>query len=124
MRRKWRDAMPKGATMSTSKAAVGYDYVNKLFLLERKFAKMKNEERKNARQAMEARLLDAYWLWLKTLEPTPGSKLAEAVTYARTSKRRYAHFSSTGMWKSQTTRRKTPFVPLLLGERTGCFPTR
>ena len=36
MRRAWRDAMPKGATMENSKAAVGYNYCNKLFALERK----------------------------------------------------------------------------------------
>lgn len=83
MRRKWRDAMPKGATMENSKAAVGYDYVNKLFLWERKFSKKPDEERKYARQAMEGPLLDAYWLWLKALDPMPGSKLEEAVTYAR-----------------------------------------
>lgn len=83
MRRKWRDAMPKGATMENSKAAVGYDYVNKLFLWERKFSGKPDEERKFARQAMEEPLLDAYWLWLKTLDPMPGSKLEEAVTYAR-----------------------------------------
>ena len=36
---------------------------------------------------MEAEpLLEAYWWWVNTLEPTPGSKLAEAVTYARNQK--------------------------------------
>ncbi|WP_455560184.1 IS66 family transposase, partial [Agathobaculum hominis] len=29
MRRKWREAMPKGATTATSQAAVGYEYCNK-----------------------------------------------------------------------------------------------
>ena len=82
MRRKWREAMPRGATMQTSQAAVGYNYCNKLFALEKKFANMSEQNRKFARQAEAEPLLDAYWLWLKTLEPVPGSKLEEAVTYA------------------------------------------
>ena len=121
MRRKWRDAMPKGATMSTSKAAVGYDYVNKLFLLERKFAKMKNEERKNARQAMEAPLLDAYWLWLKTLEPTPGSKLAEAVTYARNQQAALCAFLEHGDVEISNNAAENAIRPFAVGRKNWLF---
>ena len=74
--------MPKGATTTTSKAAVGFEYCNKLFALEKKFSKMSDDVRKTARQVKAEPLLEAYWLWLKTLDPTPGSKLAEAVAYA------------------------------------------
>ena len=35
-RRKWREAMPDGATVKTSKAAVGYRYCTKLFALDGK----------------------------------------------------------------------------------------
>ena len=82
MRRKWREAMPKGATMQTSQAAVGYNYCSKLFALEKKFSGLSSENRKLARQVESEPLLEAYWLWLKTLDPVPGSKLEEAVTYA------------------------------------------
>ena len=34
MRRKWREAMPDGATVKTSKAAIGFQYCTKLFSLE------------------------------------------------------------------------------------------
>ena len=37
-RRKWREAMPDGATVKTSKAAVGFQYCNKLFAEERRCA--------------------------------------------------------------------------------------
>lgn len=83
MRRKWREAMPKGAATATSKAAIGYEYCNKLFALEKKFCKMSDSERKTARQVKAEPLLEAYWFWLGTLDPVPGSKLAEAVTYAQ-----------------------------------------
>ncbi len=80
MRRKWREAMPKGTTTATSKAAIGYEYCSKLFALEKKFSEMSDDVRKTARQVKAEPLLEAYWLWLKTLNPVPGSKLAEAVT--------------------------------------------
>ena len=35
--RKWREAMPDGATVKTSKAAVGFRYCTKLFSLEQKY---------------------------------------------------------------------------------------
>ena len=86
MRRKWREAMPKGATKENSKAAVGYDYCNKLFALEKKFSEMSDGVRKTARQVKAEPLLEAYWRWLEKIEPVPGSKLAEAVTYAKNQK--------------------------------------
>lgn len=83
MRRKWREAMPKGATTATSKAAIGYEYCNKLFALERKFETFFPKTRQQARQAQVEPLLDVYWAWVDKLEAEPGSKLGEAVAYAR-----------------------------------------
>ena len=82
MRRKWREAMPKDATTKTFQAAVGYEYCSKLFALEKRFSEMSDSMRKTARQVKAEPLLEAYWLWLKTVDPAAGSKLAEAVTYA------------------------------------------
>ena len=92
MKRKWREAMPKGATTKNSKAAVGYQYCNKLFTLERKFADLNPELKKTARQAAAEPLLDAYWLWLNTLHPEPGSKLVDAVTYAKNQREKLSQF--------------------------------
>ena len=86
MRRKWREAMPKGATTATSKAAVGYEYCNKLAAQEKKFAEFSPERRREARQAWVVPLLDVYWSWVETVDPEPGSKLEEAVIYARNQK--------------------------------------
>jgi len=86
MRHYWREAMPKGATKETSKAAWGYDYCNKLFALEKKFSTLKDEIRKTARQVEAEPLLEAYWWWVEKLDPAPGSKLADAVTYAKNQK--------------------------------------
>ena len=86
VRRKWREAMPKGATMKTSKAAVGYEYCSRLFALERKFADMDNSMRQIARQAEVEPLLEAYWSWLDTIQPESGCKLEDAVRYSKNQK--------------------------------------
>ena len=41
---------------------------------------MSDAVRKTARQAKTEPLLEDYWLWVETLDPVPGSKLAEAVS--------------------------------------------
>ena len=56
-RRKWREAMPDGATVKTSKAAVGYQYCNKLFAEERKCAVYQPKYRQEYRQNRELPLL-------------------------------------------------------------------
>ena len=82
MRRKWREAMPQGATTATSKAAVGYEYCNKLFALERKWADLTPFQREVVRQMKAEPLLDAYWAWVEKLDPAAGRKLEDAVIYA------------------------------------------
>lgn len=78
--------MPKGAATASSKAAIGYEYRDKLFALEKKSSEMSDSVRKTARQVKAGPLLEAYGLWLKTLDPVLGSKLAEAVAYAQNQK--------------------------------------
>ena len=62
MKRKWREAMPKGATVQTSKAAVGYQYCSKLFSLEKKCADFNNKLRKEYRQNFIRPVLEEYVL--------------------------------------------------------------
>ena len=81
-RRKWREAMPEGATVKNSKAAVGFQYCNKLFAQERKCAAYKPKYRQDYRQNKELPLLEEYYAWLKTIHPEKGSKLEEAVRYS------------------------------------------
>ena len=47
--RKWREAMPDGATVKTSKAAIGFRYCTKLFSLEQKYTYADVKARKEHR---------------------------------------------------------------------------
>ena len=76
MKRKWREAMPDGATVKTSKAAVGFRYCNKMFSLEKKCANLNDAYRKEYRQNVILPVLEEYFCWVNTLNPEKGSKLA------------------------------------------------
>ena len=74
--------MPDGATVKTSKAAVGFQYCTKLFSLEKKYIYADNQKRKEYRQNVVWPLLEEYFAWLKTIHPKKGSKLEDAVRYS------------------------------------------
>lgn len=95
-RRKWREAMPEGATVKNSKAAVGFQYCNKLFAQERKCAAYKPKYRQEYRQNKELPLLEEYYAWLKTIHPEKGSKLEEAVRYSLNQKQQLTASLSNG----------------------------
>lgn len=121
MKRKWREAMPSGATTKNSKAAIGYEYCNKLFALERKFADLSDEERKYARQAKAEPLLEAYWLWLKNVHPEKGSKLEEAVTYANNQKEKLSRFLEHGEVPISNNFAENAIRPFVLGRKNWLF---
>ena len=81
-RRKWREAMPDGATEKTSKAAVGYKYCNKLFALDGKYGYPLPKGKYEYRQNVVRPLLEEYFAWLNTVHPEKGSKLEDAVRYS------------------------------------------
>jgi len=113
--------MPKGATTADSKAAVGYEYCNKLFALENKFSEMSSSERKTARQVKAEPLLEAYWLWLKTLDPVPGSKLSEAVTYAQNQKPYLSAFLDHGEVDISNNFAENAIRPFVVGRKNWLF---
>ena len=121
MRRKWREAMPKDATTKTSQAAVGYEYCSKLFALEKKFSEMSDSMRKTARQVKAEPLLEAYWLWLKTVDPAAGSKLAEAVTYALNQKEYLCAFLEHGEVDISNNFAENAIRPFVVGRKNWLF---
>ena len=74
--------MPDGATVKTSKAAVGFRYCTKLFSLEKKYIYADVKARKEYRQNEVLPLLEEYFVWLKSIHPEKGSKLEDAVRYS------------------------------------------
>jgi len=81
MRRKWLEAMPKGATVENSKAAKGYEFCGRIFDVERKLEDLPDAERAVKRQELIKPIIDEYYAWIETIFK-PSGKLKDAVTYA------------------------------------------
>lgn len=120
-RRKWREAMPEGATVKTSKAAVGFQYCNKLFAQERKCAAYKPKYRQEYRQNKELPLLEEYYAWLKTLHPEKGSKLEEAVRYSLNQKQPLTAFLNNGEVPISNNLAENAIRPFTLGRKNWLF---
>ena len=88
--------MPDGATVKTSKAAVGFQYCTKLFSLEKKNGHLDPKKRKEYRQNVVWPLLEEYFAWLKTIHPEKGSKLEDAVRYSLNQKQQLMAFLDYG----------------------------
>ena len=120
-RRKWREAMPDGATVKTSKAAIGFQYCNKLFAEERKCVLYKPEYRKEYRQNRELPLLEEYFAWLNTVHPEKGSKLEEAVRYSINQKQQLCAFLDNGEVPISNNLAENAIRPFTLGRKNWLF---
>ena len=120
-RRKWREAMPDGATVKTSKAAVGFQYCNKLFAEERKCVLYKLEYRKEYRQNRELPLLEEYFVWLNTVHPEKGSKLEDAVRYSLNQKQQLMAFLDYGEVPISNNLAENAIQPFTLGRKNWLF---
>ena len=113
--------MPDGATVKTSKAAVGFQYCSKLFALEKKCAHLKDNFRKEYRQNKIVPVLEEYFCWVNTLDPEKGSKLAEAVTYARNQKTALCAFVEHGNVPISNNLAENAIRPFVVGRKNWLF---
>ena len=90
------DPAPKGATMENFKTAVGYNYCNRLFALERKWKNLNNAQREENRRNRAKKLVDEYFLWVRSVDPVSGSKLEDAVKYALNQEKYLRAFLNNG----------------------------
>lgn len=121
MRRYWRDAMPEGATLENSKAASGYEYCNKIFALERKFQGYTVAQRLSCRKNITAPILEAYWNWIDKLDPDDGSKLKDAVVYARHQKESLCEFMNHGEVEISNNTAENAIRPFVVGRKNWLF---
>lgn len=109
--------MPKSGTLQESTAAVGFDYCNQLFAIERELAQLKPEERKLQRQERSKPVLEAYWMWIETVNVLQGSKLAEAITYSVNQKASLNAFLEDGRIELSNNRAENSIRPFVTGRK-------
>ncbi len=133
VRRKFVDALPsEKELLSTSQAAIGLSYCNKLFALERRYngedehgnriAKPMNpEERCAARQEHSKPVLDAFYAWLEGLTVTGGGNLAKAVQYAKNERKYLYRFLEDGNVPIDNNRAENAIRPFVVGRKNWLF---
>lgn len=121
LRRKYQDAMPKNGDKAGSTAAVGFEYCNQLFSIERDLAPLTPEERKMQRQERSKPVLEAYWSWLETVNALRGSKLSEAVVYSLNQKESLCAFLRDGRIELSNNRAENAIRPFVIGRKSWLF---
>ena len=121
LRRRYEEAMPRNGDFIGSSAAVGFEYCNKLFAIERDLEELSSEERKLQRQERSKPVLDAYWAWLKTVNPLKGSKLGEAITYSISQKATLETFLEDGRIELSNNRAENSLRAFVLGRKAWLF---
>jgi len=119
-RRKFEEAMPKNAPKD-NKARIGFEYCQKLFMLERKFVDMKPGERLEKRIKQSKPIYDKFYEWLGTVNPLGGSSLAKAVTYAINQKEPLSAFLLDGCIEISTNRVENNIRPFTTGRKNWLF---
>ena len=121
LRRKYQEAMPKTGAGIGSSAAIGFEYCNKLFDLEKSFEGLSIEERKAKRQEQSKPILDAYFLWAETVDALKGSKLSEAITYSTNQRNALSAFLEDGNIELSNNRAENAIRPFVIGRKGWLF---
>lgn len=121
LRRKFKEALPSKNPPADSQAAIGLDFCNQLFALEKQWIDLTAEERLKQRQEHSKPLLEAYWSWLETVNPLAGSGLGKAVQYALNQKESLNVFMLDGQIELSNNRAENAIRPLVLGRKNWLF---
>ena len=121
LQRKFEEAIPKDADAKKSKAAIGYDYCNRLFAMEHNWMELSAEERHEERQKFAKPLLDEFWGWVMLLNPLPNSSLGKAVTYALNQKEPLSNFLLDGRIEISNNRAENAIRPYVTGRKNWLF---
>ena len=113
--------MPKNGAVVGSTAAVGFEYCNQLFSIERDLEKLTPEKRKIQRQERSLPVLEAYWSWIETVNVLQGSKLAEAITYSVNQKTSLCAFLEDGRIELSNNRAENAIRPFVVGRKGWLF---
>jgi transposase len=121
-RRKWEQAMPKSPPRDNP-AYIGLRYCQKLFALEAAWddENCSPQERLKRRLEQSKPIFDEYYSWVATLNFLSGSKLAEAVTYARNQKGPLSAFLLDGHIDISTNKIENAIRPFAVGRKNWLF---
>ena len=123
-RRKFYEALPADEGIrKTSRANEGFERINQLFDLERDYSSLSPEERYTQRQERSRNVLDDFYAWLETVNPSQGSGLAKAVQYARNEKNYLYAFLEDPQIPIDNNLAERAVKPFVIGRKNWLFST-
>ena len=124
IRRKFCDAIPAGKQGDLSEPAVqGVQYCDALFKIERycREQKFTAEQRHAYRNKKAPAILKAFWAWLDKQNPTKGSRLDKAVTYACNQKIYAENYLQDGRCSFSNNPSENSIRPVTVGRKNWLF---
>lgn len=121
LQRKFEEAIPNGADAKSSKAAIGYDYCNRLFAIEKNWMELSDEKRHEERLKNAKPLLDEFWQWVSLLNSLQNSNLGKAVTYALNQKEPLSNFLLDGRIEISNNHAENAIRPYVTGRKNWLF---
>lgn len=121
-RRRFVEALPNDKELlPTSQAAKGVGYINKIYEIERSLGNLSQEEKHKQRQEQVKLVLDEFFAWLDTANPTGGGKLASAVQYALNEKKYLCRFLESPDISIDNNRAENSVRPFVVGRKNWLF---
>lgn len=121
-RRRFVEALPNDKELlPTSQAAKGVGYINKIYEIERSLGNLSQEEKHKQRQERIKPVLDEFFAWLDTVNPTGGGKLASAVQYALNEKKYLCRFLESPDISIDNNRAENSVRPFVVGRKNWMF---
>ena len=124
IRRKFCDAIPSGKKDDLSEPAVqGVQYCDKLFAIERycRENRFTYKQRHEFRNKKAPKVLEAFWSWLDKQNPTKGSRMDKAVTYARNQKPYAETYLQDGRCSLSNNASENSVRPFTVGRKNWLF---
>ena len=113
----------KGKEIPGSKGAEAREYIDALFLIEKKIKEFSYEEKKEKRQTASRAALDAFWSWCKKTGeiPTTNEKLTKALNYAIGHRAQLETFLEDGRLEISNNLCESHIRPFATGRRSWLF---
>ena len=122
LKRKFHDAvtaLPNGK--KSGSAVEGEAYCEKLFQLERKFADLSYEERKQKRQELAKPVLDEFLAWAAARTASSKSKLGEALTYLHNNAKELSEYLNDGRLEISNNIAERSIKPFVIDRKNFLF---
>ncbi|MBO7253075.1 MAG: IS66 family transposase [Ruminococcus sp.] len=125
VRRKFLEAIPgsdpNGEQAQGSKAKEGFEFCEKLFMLEREFAGLSPAERQTEREKRSRPVLEAFWTWCSSIDALRNSPLSKAVGYATGQKQILGSFLLNGRIPISNNLDENAIRPFVMGRKNWLF---